>query len=52
MNIFFFLKGFTGVVSKEEFQLKIHGKFLQKKKEAKSKKIKEKNYFGKTAVNS
>jgi hypothetical protein len=29
-----------------------NGKFLQKKKEAKSKKIKEKNYFGKTAVNS
>ena len=31
-EFFLFLKGFTGVLSKEEFQLNINGKFLQKKK--------------------
>jgi hypothetical protein len=41
-NNFFFLKGFTGVLSKEEFQLKIHGKFLQEKKKPKKTKLKKK----------
>ena len=43
MNLFVFLKGFTGVLSKEEFQLKIHSKFLQKrKKKLNKKKLKKK----------